>query len=640
MNHGCSRVSLASVVVAISVVAAHAPAARGQTAEQQVGGLLQQAQQAYEQFLDIGAAQNHVDQAIRIVQQQRLGGNTAALAYALRGVIHVWMGEETKAVQMFVSALGLNPNVVVPQAWGGPDIDAVIRQARQRVPPPPPPTCPPGTVLQTDGTCRPPMAPTCPPGTVLQPNGTCAPPMAPTCPPGTVLQPNGTCAAPMPTCPPGTVLQPNGTCAAPAPTCPPGTVLQPNGTCGPPAPVMPVMRHTPVAEQLWNHPVPIYVDVNPSVRIGGVFAFFRAPGDVAYQRREMGRAGAGYYVEIPCTILQPQSFDYYIMVADPSGSPLAFEGSQEQPHRVMMVQTIRGLFPTRPDGSQAPDCGPDGTGRGSECPPGIPCGGVACERSCTFNDDCLSHEICLAGCCKAREIDVSGDGSTTDRIGLFLQLNAGVGLGIATGTAKEPRWYTDPLTGERLHGPDGNQPGGQQQVPIATGFAFSGGAVRIGLGYFIIPELAVSANFRTNFPFGNDFPWLVEGRLSYFLLSGPEHHLGVFLGGGAGLITHMIFPVTFIDEGCRNGDLTGPEGIPDGQCDDRPDIPLSDGQKKYEPFYKLSGMGTFAFGGTYLYMVTDMIGVGGDLGMNIMFAGTPGFFSFNIDAAFAFALMF
>ncbi|MDI7269047.1 MAG: hypothetical protein QME96_13745, partial [Myxococcota bacterium] len=105
-------------------------------------------------------------------------------------------------------------------------------------------------------------------------------------------------------------------------------------------------------------------------------------------------------------------------------------------------------------------------------------------------------------------------------------------------------------------------------------------------------------------------------------------------GGGAGLMTHMIFPVTFIDDGCRDGDLDG-DGVCDGSV-----IPLSDGQKKYEPFYKLSGMGTFAFGGTYLYMVTDMIGVGGDLGMNVMFAGTGGFFSFNIDAAFAFALMF
>jgi hypothetical protein len=626
--------------------------ARAQGADQQVNQLITQAEQAYEQFLDIGSAQTYVDQAIALVRQYGVTGGSAATAYALRGVIHVWMGEESQAIEMFKSALTNNPGVSVPAAWGGPDIDAAIEKARRQLPAAMTPTCPAGTTLQPNGTCAaayvPP--PTCPAGMVLQPNGTCAaaytPP--PSCPAGMVLQPNGTCAAPYtppPSCPAGMTLQPNGTCAPAysAPTCPAGTTLQPNGTCAPSyAPSVPMTRHTPVTEQLWNHPVPIYLETNPSLSIGGVFLFYKTPSDIGFQRLEMARSGPGYYIEIPCTMLQPGAYDYYIMVLDPSGNPLAQEGAQDRPFHINMLQALSpgALYPTRPDGTTVNDCGPDGTGAGQECPPGFPsCHGVACERSCTFDDDCLSSETCMAGCCKVPGETGNGDepSGPSGNIGLFLHLNVGVGLGIIGDyTAKEPRWFTGG-DGLSYYGQDdydtfganpacqtmppdfANPEGNRQCVPVKSGFALSGFALRVGLGYFIIPELSISANFRMSAPFGDDFPWLVEGRLHYWFLSGPNHLFGAFVGGGAGLMTHAIAKVAFNQ---REAACTG------GVC--------AQSSQVYEPFYKLSGLGAIAFGATYLYMFNSLFGLGGDLGMDAMLPE----FAFNIDITLQLMLSF
>jgi hypothetical protein len=628
---------LASLALAFALLPAGPAAAQG--ADQQVTQLLQQAEQAYEQYLDIGAAQNYVDQAIRIVQQYGVTGNSAALAYALRGVIHVWMGEESDAVEMFKSALMNNPSVSVPGAWGGPDIDAAIEKARRQVGSvaPPPVTCPVGMVLQPNGTCAQPYTPppvTCPMGMVLQPNGTCAQPYTPppvTCPMGMVLQPNGTCAQaytpPPVTCPVGMVLQPDGTCAQPY--------------TPPPPPNVPMTRHTPVTEQLWNHPVPIYLEVNPSLSIGGVFLFYKSPSDSGFQRLEMARSGPGYYVEIACTMLQPGAWDYYIVVLDPSGNPLTQEGTQDRPFHINMVQVLSpgALYPTRPDGSTVADCGPDGTGTGQECPPGFPaCHGVQCERSCTFNDDCLASEICMAGCCKVPSESDGGPETPGGAIGLFAHFGIGLGLGIASGTARETKWYAaDDGTGTgntvALYGPDDAyvSNGGfhlrldgtpaRQEVAIATGIALSGGAMRLGFGYNIIPELSISALFRFSFPFGDDFPWMIEGRVHYWVLDGPNHLLGLFAGGGAGLVTQMITKVAF-DQGTT---WDNPDGSPGGSpCSTNDPEPRC---KIFEPYYKVSGLGVIAFGMTYIYKLTDLFGLGGEVAMDAMIPE----FSFNID---------
>ncbi|MBI5500807.1 MAG: hypothetical protein HY907_11235 [Deltaproteobacteria bacterium] len=647
-----SSFPVGALVIALALLPARSAQAQ---ADQQVNQLLQQAEQAFDQYLDIGSAQTYVDQAVGLVRQYGVTGNTAALAYAMRGVIHIWMGEESDAIEMFKSALTNNPNVSVPANWGGPDIDAAIEKARRQLPTVTPVACPVGTVLQPNGTCAVP-APTCPAGTVLQPNGTCAVPQ-PTCPAGTVLQPNGTCAVPQPTCPAGmtlqpngtcgyptvtcpagTVLQPNGTCAAPyvpPTTCPAGMVLQPNGTCAPAAPTVPMTRHTPVTEQLWNHPVPIYIEVNPSLTVGAVLLFFKTPSDYDFQRMSMNRSGPGFYGEIPCTLLQPNAYDYYIMVLDPGGAVLAQEGSRERPFHISMLQVLSpgALYPTRPDGSTATMCVE------TECVPGLNCAADLACRSCGSDVECESGEVCIVGCCGTlAEGDGDGDGPSTpgEQVGFFFTLDAGVGFGLANGTAKEPKWYTDIAAPDRglLYGPDDTYlpdfdgdglpdvgHAGRQSVPIATGFALSGGVVRIGMGYFIIPELSISANFRLSFPFGEDFPWLVEGRLHYWFLSGPDHLFGAFAGGGAGLMTHAIAKVTFTQDSGT------------GQC---PATGCDPSQKVYEPYYKVSGLGAIAFGATYMYMIHEMFGIGGELGMDVMIPE----FAFNFDLSLHLMLEF
>ena len=178
---------------------------------------------------------------------------------------------------------------------------------------------------------------------------------------------------------------------------------------------------------------------------------------------------------------------------------------------MLQVLSPGALYPTRPDGSTAAEC------QEAECVPGLNCAADLACRTCTSDIECESGEVCLVGCCG--EPGTEGpDGPSTpgDQVGFFFTLDVGFGLGLANGTAREPKWYTDALGQGGLYGPDdlyysdpdGNH-SGRQSVPIATGFAISGFALRIGMGYFIIPELSLSANFRLSFPFGDEFPWLV-----------------------------------------------------------------------------------------------------------------------------------
>ncbi|MBI5490425.1 MAG: hypothetical protein HY905_24030 [Deltaproteobacteria bacterium] len=122
-----------------------------QDTDSDVGRLLDQARQAYERTLDIESATACVDEAITLVRRSGLAGSTAALAYAMRGVIHVWRNEEVQAVEMFKSALAIDPYISIPASWDGPEVYRAFERARPE--PPPLPSCPRGTLPLRDGTC-------------------------------------------------------------------------------------------------------------------------------------------------------------------------------------------------------------------------------------------------------------------------------------------------------------------------------------------------------------------------------------------------------------------------------------------------------------------------------------------------------
>lgn len=514
MTRGILAGGLATLVLAWT-----APA-RAQAVDAQVAGLLQQAAAAYEQTLDVEAAAGYLDRAVELVRQNGLLGTIAAQAYAMRGVVYLWLGDEAQALELFRWALGADPGVQVPPAWHAPAVDRLLAQAR------------------TEG------------------------PLAP-----------------------------------------------------PPPELPPAMRHAAVREQLWNHPVPIYVDVNPGLPIAGVQLFYRSLGETNYQAIQLGRSGPGYYVELPCSILQPRLWEYYLVAVDADGRSLGSEGEAERPFRIDMVEELTGPAPTRPGGTLVSSCRDDGRASGGDCPPGIPCEGAPVCRSCVIFDDCYGGEVCSNGCCGPRPADPDEGGA----IGLWIDVSLGLGVGVTTGTAKEPAWYLNGA-GDYVFGPDDSR----TQTDFATGFGLGGGAARVGLGYFIIPELSVAVNARIGFPpspdpFG-DFPWLAEGRVAWWFTFAEAHKLGVYVSGGAGILVHEVGRVTF-DQGSEYAYLNLGLVPCIGSSSPRATCKL------FEPFYKTSGFGTVGFGAQYLYMLFDWFGVGGELAMNAMFPSV----SFNMD---------
>jgi hypothetical protein len=266
-----------------------------------------------------------------------------------------------------------------------------------------------------------------------------------------------------------------------------------------------------VTEQLWNRPVPIYIEVNPVLAIGGVYLYFRTESDVQYQMVQMRATGPGYYAELPCTMVQPRKQFYYIVVTDPNGTMLAYEGSPDQPFEIKMVDRLAGAAPTRPNGQPPEDCGVEGIGR-PEAQPWESTLGAVCERLCALDEDCPPGRLCVNGCCgslleeeeeeeeEGEPVDVPGD------LGLWAYLGVGAGFGFATGTVKEPKWY-EAEDGSDWYGPDDYAHLGSQRdidrqtTEIPSGLALSGFVARLGIGYHILPPLTVELNYRFAAPF-------------------------------------------------------------------------------------------------------------------------------------------
>ena len=123
------RANILGIAVALVLAAAAHPAVAQEEPQERVNSLLDQARQAYEQNLDIVTAQDLVDQALAVVVEYRGAGPLAANAYAMRGVIHVWLGENDKALEMFRRALAEDPDLQLPEAWSGPDVERALRAA-------------------------------------------------------------------------------------------------------------------------------------------------------------------------------------------------------------------------------------------------------------------------------------------------------------------------------------------------------------------------------------------------------------------------------------------------------------------------------------------------------------------------------
>ena len=100
--------------------------------------LLADADTTYQRDLDVMAVVGRVEEAVALARQHGVAGALAARACAMRGVLHVWLGETPQGVDLLALALAFDPQLVIPPSWGGPEIEEALAEARRRAPPPPP----------------------------------------------------------------------------------------------------------------------------------------------------------------------------------------------------------------------------------------------------------------------------------------------------------------------------------------------------------------------------------------------------------------------------------------------------------------------------------------------------------------------
>jgi len=309
---------------------------------------------------------------------------------------------------------------------------------------------------------------------------------------------------------------------------------------------MKMTRHTPVTEQLYGFPIPIYVEINPAISasVGKVWLFYRVPGEVNFQKKEMTKLAGmeAYGTKIECDfVINPPSYEYYIMVATKDGSPLAFEPKEgmQNPFVVKYVQMLAGTPPTM----------------GPMSPP---------EQKCKTNPDiCFSDAECLPGfkcfesMCVVDESAKKGKKGRGGPGGMgFISIDPMFAFGF--GVVKDNAYYSAPKDA------NGNPVYIAESALKSPGFAMSGPALRLSAagGYFLKGNFAIGAGFYFRYQFmagniKNDAdPQLDDskkdnfsagGKLVFLVTALPNKKLNqdslwvqIGLGGGYSRMRHQI----------------------------------------------------------------------------------------------------
>lgn len=452
---------------------AHAAPASAQRAMQQVLDLNRQAMEAYNN-LEIEQASSLLQQALDAATRGHVTGSPLARTYVNLGIVAIaGMGDNGGGLNYFVQAIQADGNVSLDPLLSTPDISLIWTQARARA--------------GSGGTT-----------TVVTPPPVDTPPSS--------------------------------------------------GGVGD-------LVHSPVPEQLRQTPVPVYLEV-PG-RPAHVYVYYRGHGMRDFQRGEMEAMGRGYGFEIPCEDVFEPEVAYYIVAFDSSGSPNGFAGSQSTPITVPIVATRTTSEPALPGRAPPTQC----TSMEEECPPGMPCasaGSAGLGDSCRTDSDCASNncedDLCAIG---SGIRDGSGDGTPSDTSQesprFFARLGAYAGVshvdnGLPTDRTPCPEstldgedtigapvdcdFVSNPqiipddqfnIAGLRNFGyvapefgtdtdPCDSANGGQCTFYVETPGAVVGFALRLDVGYYIVPRwFAVALNVRIQPVSGN-------GALSFMQL--------------------------------------------------------------------------------------------------------------------------
>ncbi|MCP4605438.1 MAG: hypothetical protein GY847_33775 [Proteobacteria bacterium] len=343
--------------------------------------------------------------------------------------------------------------------------------------------------------------------------------------------------------PPAAYPQPRPPAPTP-PSQPPGPRTLPASQPPPPPPTG-LLRHQPVNQQLRLVPVPLFVEINPTHKVGQVVLFYRTLGERIFQQVPMKQHTRGYAATIGCDVLQtfdPTGLEYYIAVFDAGNQLLGTAGTEAQPHQIAIVQSLTTPPPALPTMAPPPRCM-------EECPPWKP----NCNKSCKpFGEMCDSPSECCSGVCfeeMCMEGDDSGGGGGfggDDKKPIFrLAISFGTGMGLVPGGDIDPYNQNSKTPSHILI--ENNMLDDPSQNQISTSFAWSKFHARLNAMFYLTSKLMLGVAFRGGLALSaeEDVLPLAPAALASFgyRLVGDgddKFELDTLVGIGGGVIQHRI----------------------------------------------------------------------------------------------------
>ncbi|MCA9579532.1 MAG: hypothetical protein KC668_29085, partial [Myxococcales bacterium] len=116
------------------------------------------------------------------------------------------------------------------------------------------------------------------------------------------------------------------------------------------------LEHEPIAEQLVNTPIPVYLEIPSGASVSEVMLYYRTSGMRRYERVAMTQMAGGYGAEIPCRRVVAPSVRYYIVVFGQGGSSVGFAGSANEPYEVVVSAQRSMAAPALPGQQPAAQC--------------------------------------------------------------------------------------------------------------------------------------------------------------------------------------------------------------------------------------------------------------------------------------------
>jgi len=536
------------LIVCICVVAAHffaANAAVAQQSDKKIIDLNNEAMEAYNN-LDVDKAASSLEKALSVAMENGVTGQLLMATHLNLGVVYVGgRNDRQKGLDHFLSACCLDPAVQLDPLVSTPEIQEVFAQAQQ---------------ISASGGCGAAGVQTAPP------------PPAPAVPAQPPMQP----------------VQP----------------VQPMMPQQPAAPGVAQILHQPPAPQVSQAPLPIYVEVTPGVVIEAVYLFYSGLGMDTFKKAEMIPYQNGYAYQISCRDVWEPRVRYYITAVDADDRILATAGTAQTPFEALVVTALQGQPGPALPGATSPgvcvevECPPGLSGAECEPPPYLKIGdGCDTDRECQPGLTC-DDEMCMIPGANPSGMDIEGL-EKPEKPGEFSRFffQIGFAFGIASiysgmlADSDPPLeevlweegdpdpmnyqpapgqfnpylpWVPDADSFDRQINPqqasnecaaDGVQTGPNvdaENNPIMNypsrycvrinepGMVFLP-ALRLALGYFVLPSLSLAGIFRFQFEAGQGTlaNMLLGGRAEYIFYGGESATgltLSGFLGGTLGQI--------------------------------------------------------------------------------------------------------